>query len=483
MILNKSNFKISYIKFIWISILLFINIVIITLLYNYSFSDKIYSYLFIFDYIIAFLGIWYTSGKKITPFVLFYMTFGLFIGGRFIAVALSPYYDTLWDPTIFIRKFKPSNELNQETFINIIEFILFVSIGYIIIKKINIIKPSKKNYFDFSDKEKNILNKILTYIFPILFIYIIYGSVKAFIEAISGGYLSLYEGQGADDEGGFVNSIFSTLYSIFFGMALAIGFNNNRKKYICLFVINAFIIMMVGSRGGFGASILLLLWIYSDTHKISIKKLATYGITSILLLLFIFSFSIRGQAKGFSLDDLNLVLATFFYGQGVSMMVFNVSKLVPSFPTLSYFTAVFPFAVPIYRIVSGEKLSSFDFSFSNYLSYYINPNLYFEGQGLGWTILGDIYLLSFNSVVLFCLLALILGSGFAWVENKAKYHNFWKIFLYSFITNIVILPRGTIMRILPKILPFAIYLLLFIMLIRLILNIKNRNKWTISPVI
>ena len=471
----KKTFLVNTKKLIFSTLIIFVLGVLLFLTNNFTSSDKIYSYYFIIIYVISFFAIWNVTNKKITPFVLFYLTFGLFIGGRFIAVAFSPYYENLWRPTLFMKNYFISNNLKSETISHILEFIGFISLGYIIIKqkKSNIIK--KKSFFDFNERELKTINIILKYVFPIFFITTIYGDLLAIKTALSEGYYSLYEGQGSTEGGGLLSSLFSSFFSICFGIALAVGDPSNRKKFIILFVLDACLIMFIGSRGGFGASALLLLWLYSQSHNISLKRLILYGFFSLIALLVIFSFTIRGEEKGFNLNNFNFVLSTFFYGQGVTMIVFNTIKFVPHFPTLSYLTAVFPFAIPIYRIISGTRPPSYEFSFSNYFAKTINSELYFSGQGMGWTILGDIYLFSFGSMIFFCLLALLLGIGFAWVENKAQYNNFWKIFLYSFITLIVILPRGSIMRILPKIVPFALYFSIFILIIRIFIQLNDKG--------
>ena len=50
-------------------------------------NDLIFSYIFIATYCISAITIWNVSGKRLNVFFLFYLTFGLFIGGCFFVKA------------------------------------------------------------------------------------------------------------------------------------------------------------------------------------------------------------------------------------------------------------------------------------------------------------------------------------------------------------------------------------------------------------
>ncbi|MCZ3052648.1 O-antigen polysaccharide polymerase Wzy, partial [Acinetobacter baumannii] len=57
-------------------------------------------------------------------------------------------------------------------------------------------------------------------------------------------------------------------------------------------------------------------------------------------------------------------------------------------------------------------------SFSQYLMYKISPGLFYEGYGLGWSLLGDFYAFSFGFIFLFMIYNYFWGKPLFFISNK-----------------------------------------------------------------
>lgn len=268
-----------------------------------------------------------------------------------------------------------------------------------------------------------------------------------FMSVLSNGYLALYVGLQNDS---YSNSNFvNVLFPIVFGLAITFGNNALKTRYILLFFIHALLNILMGTRSAFGAFLLICLWIYSMTHQISLKKIFFWCLLSIVMLLFVYSFSIRANEQGVSNESLIDKMLFFAFSQGGTLMTFDSSRLVENYPIIPYFQSFFPGAANIFSFLTGEELYHWNTSFSGYMDYQLNPDLYFSGCGLGWSILSDLYLFSGGTWIIFFFLSLIYGMFIAVLEKKAIHCNFFKYLGVSISYSLVLLPRGSLSSLFP----------------------------------
>lgn len=453
-------------------ILSFTLMVIILLLSNNLNEDINFAILYTILYIVVLLCLWKAANNTLTPLILFYLSVGIFIGGRFIAILLGS-ENELFHPTFF-KDYSVSIERKRDIFKYIIIFIGSICIGgFIGLKK----RYSKIIDIKIKTNEIKFINEILNYGFYIFVTYIIYSCLQTMSEALNHGYLYLYV---ANQNGNYSGSnIIKIILFIFFGLSFGYGNNNNKIKYLAIFILEAALQMIVGARGGFGIMVLIILWFISFKHHVSLYKILIIGIIGIISLIIIYSFSIRQKDATFSFNGMNL-LSNFFYSQGIQLMCFDGVRLVSDFPILPYIQSLFPGVTLFYSILSGELIPYYCADFSNYLSYTLNPEAYFNGMGLGWSTISDIYLYSNGNTILFFIIGSLVSYTIAAIGICSKKSKVLKYILFTIIYPLIRWPRAGINDIMPLVWYAIILLTIILIIYNLISYIKNDNNSTHS---
>lgn len=385
--------------------------------------------------------IWHVSNRKLGVFIMFQLTFSLFIGGRFWAYLLNPAIDLeIFEPTFFFD-YNVSADRKIDIYSYVVLFIIFSILGYCLGRK----RKKWGRMFNVSINKCSILriSQIANWLFPIFAIYTLYSTTETLIQVINGGgYLMLYSAQ--TEEYVIGASIVKNLVLFFFAYSFAYGNKMLQNKYLVLYLINAVLSLMMGTRSAIGAIFLFCIWLYSLQHKINLLKLFGSVFVAMIILLFLFSFSVRASEEGnssFSLDTLQAAVSLFFYSQGISLMVFDVSRLIDDYPLVGYLQVFLPGTSALWKMI-GYNLPLTDLSFSHHMCYELNPDLFLRGNGLGWSILSTLYLFSFQSVFLFIILSLFLGCLFGFVEALSERYTLYKyLSIYIFMTC-MLLPRA-----------------------------------------
>lgn len=425
-------------------------------------DQYVQSLIFVAYYILAVYSLWIITGERLNLFFLFFLTFGLFIGGRFFAIFLTGTEYNIWEPTFYYDYYVPLSR-RIEIFRYVIGFMCFSVLGY------GISHTRNHGSIEIQLKPTTILNidHILRVIFPILAFLTIYDCIQSFISALSGGYLASYiEVQNSDYKG---TSLISTLSYVLFGLAVGYGQKTTKKRYIILFIIKSLFDIAIGGRGSFGVTLLILLWFYSMKHRISLKKLLICCVCCAIILLFVFSFSIRAV----DIDNETSILdagSVFLYTQGVSLMVFDASRLIDSYPVIPYFQSLIPGVAVLYSVVTGNILPATDVAFPSYMCSQLNPQLWSDGYGLGWTLMSDLYLYSNRQFIGFLLLSLLWGFIIGKLDIHMMSSRFIRALGFTIAYPFLTLPRGGLNSIIPLIWYFVITFLIVL----LYSQIKNK---------
>lgn len=277
-------------------------------------------------------------------------------------------------------------------------------------------KPKKVLDFPTTITTNAAIANIVDKSFYFLAIVVVYSCLKNLSKVLSEGYVALYLKEQTEAYSGG-NGMWGVLMLIFFGLAYGYGTRGIQKKYLLLYVIQSIFSIIMGQRGGFGTTLLILLWIYSFKHEISLKKMMICCVVGVLLILFAFSFSIRAAAQlgNDSLSDWEMLLS-FISGQGITLMIFDASRLIEEYPILPYFNSLIPGVSSIYATLTGETLHSYDVTFPAYMGYCFNTSLFYKGFGLGWSVLSDIYLYANRYSLIFIFLSFVFGFIFSRIE-------------------------------------------------------------------
>lgn len=426
-------------------------------------SDWGISLFFVLIYFLGMCSIWNIDNRNVSLFFIFYLSFGLFIGGSFFAVVLG--YDG--DPFLptFFYDYTVSYSRRIEIFEYVIIFIIFSVLGYFLGRYCRRLEKSK---MFFLSSDLPILQIILQYVFILVSIFVLYGLSKKFMSVLSDGYLALYITLQNESYAG--SNILNVLFPLAFAMAITYGNRILKIEYTILFALQALLNILMGTRSAFGALLLVLLWLYAREHKISLKKIGIWCLSSLGLLLLIYSFSIRAEQQGREDESVVEKILYFSFSQGGSLMTFDASRLVDNYPIIPYFQSFFPAASSIYSIVTGEELYHKDVGFSAHMNYELNHELYYAGCGLGWSLLSDLYLFARRTWIGYSLLSLICGWLLAVLERKAIQIKFYQYISVAISYSLVLLPRGGV----SSIFPLIIYATLFWILISFFIQIRRR---------
>ncbi|HCT3120671.1 TPA: O-antigen polysaccharide polymerase Wzy [Morganella morganii] len=285
------------------------------------------------------------------------------------------------------------------------------------------------------------------------------------------GYLGLYKAQSSETYSSQLESILNTLFWICMGLTLSYGNKKQKKILILMFLIYAASALLLGARSLFGTFILFSLWLYGDFGR---KKFSSikFIIIAIIFILSVNALLISTGLRGSVASDSSLLktLHTFFYNQGITLMVFDVSMRVENYPIIAYFQSVFPGASYIASFLTTTPVH--EIHFGSYLSYSLNSEYYKAGNGVGWSIFSDIYLYSNRNIVFYSLLFFLWGWLLTKLEKASTTNFFIRGLAITLIPKILFVARAS----LSTIIPLAIYYIVIAGIFYLINTSLNNRK-------
>lgn len=415
-----------------IAVLLYIN--------NAKLADIDFAYIYVVSAIITSYITWITQGSKLSVFFFFLLTYHLFIGGRFFAALLNSDVD-IFEPSYFYS-YTMSYFEKQRLISQVFSFLIFSTIGHVLVyskrKKKPLFYVPKSNLCNYD------VNPLLNRIYPILAIIMIPQRVISIANTRAIGYGAVV--LGAEFNVSFVDKFTNMGLQMLFAIAIAYGSRSSIKKYFILFLITSSLGILSGSRAALGSCIFMSIWAYSRFYKVNLKKLALYGSLSLAFMLYMFSVSVRGEQIGADTVSPWQSFVWFISSNGVSLMVHEVSTRVHDYPIIGYVQTFITGATTLYSkylSLFGENLPPESATFHGHLCYTLNPQLYYSGAGLGWTLLSDLHLFSFGNLPLFCIFSFFIGyiiSDIDFFADKSKFY----LFLAGAISpGIYMMSRGT----------------------------------------
>lgn len=431
--------------------------------YPYIEDDISLSVWYILSSIISIYVVWNASGKEVNLLFMHLLTFQLFIGGRFYVHL----FDNEWDifETTFFYDYVVNRQRAQEIVFFPISYQIFITIGYCIAQ----IYPVKC-FCNFSLHENvhKYINKIINGIFPYITVAVFFISVKMLVSVLLNGYgVSLIDISQQEVSVSIIDK-FTPLLLIFL-LALSYVYADKKLfyKYLVIYFVNGIIIIIGGSRGTLGVVIMLAFWFYAMNHKISLVKISLSVFAGMIMLIALFLCSARNTEME-ELSPINII-NYFIWSNGISLMVFDTSRLVDNYPIIPYFQT---FITGFSSVISlFKELKPQDIGFEGHLCYTLNPVLYSSGAGLGWTSLGDFYLFSARQSFAFCFLVSIFGHILSTLEKWGKEKPFFKYVCISLAPGLLMSPRGGLFSFFPL---FA-YIFFFFLMLRTLATRMSKN--------
>jgi len=464
----SSVIKRNHIISLFLMLFLWLFFVVLTLLeVSFLFSDFQWSifYCIIIAIIICLRKL--NNVNLASLYSLFFLTSVLFIGGRFVAIAMGYNSKPLFELDFFVYRILDHIQASKLFYIVIIGFIS-LEIGYylsalFIRRKVKIYRKEndiflRNNYF--------LLYSLMTVLFLLLSQKLFF----AFKAVLSGGYLALFQ----ETQVSAFNSSFSGFLKILLLASSGIFLAQENKKIKSLFLflmgLYFFVDMLLGGRGGFVCYLIFLLWYMHDYgfKQVNLVKLLTYILSILIFLSTIFGLvSLRSSEN--SNEGVYQRVLSLIYDQGVSLLVFNESMYIKDYPIIPFFQNFIPgFSFFYSKLIS--TLYPYDVSFSAFISYELNPQLYSMGYGLGWAFFADAYQYGGGNILFYSLFVILFSVFINYLQFNIFKNIYVKLITISLITSILFLPRSG----LNTVFPLIPYVLILFLLIQYISNLLKK---------
>ncbi|MDI6620376.1 O-antigen polysaccharide polymerase Wzy [Acinetobacter junii] len=458
------NSKISFLFFLTLTI--FFNLLYLTD-FVLEFSDFTWSFFIILYLLCVYFFRTVNKVNDLSLFSLFYITFLLFLCGRFFSIFLG------YDKSLFEFDFFAFNQLNSYEITKLMFILLSGMAGMEV--GLYLYQISKKEKIKNDNRVLNI-NPYFSYIVSFFIITLLYTSIiKALIIAMQGDFLSLYAESQNENYSSSLSSFLTPLSLIWLGVVCIMKNKKVQKTYMFLLFFYYFLGLLVGYRGGFICFILFWVWYINDygAKSIDVKKAFKVAVYFLMFIVFMntvyISITFRDMSVGHS-GFFNSILG-LIYSQGITLMVFNESLYVNDYPIQQYFQNFLPGVSFLYNNFI-ETIPFYKTSWNAYLSYSLNPKMYEMGYGVGWSLFSDIYLYSFGVIFLFSSLIAIFTFFLNFIQYNINKSIFFKYIAVVISLNIFFLPRGN----LSSIFPLILYALVFLFIVLLFSRVESNEK-------
>lgn len=433
------------------------------LLNNGCCSDFQVSLFYVLLSISSFFTCWYCSDRKLNLFFLFLITFNLFIGGRFYVYlfddSVTPFLST------FFFAYKVSSKDVLDLMNYVFCFLYFITLGHYIAMTFPV-----KEIVHIDNKYINAdsINIIARKALPIITICLLYLAAKSSISSLKNGYAFVeYNVSNVEYNISLIEKIAPMLLSILLSLSFVYT-KEIGKKYLNIYAVWGVCVLLGGSRAAFGSVLLLWIWLYSMEHRVSLIRLGVKAFSGLVILLLIFSLSSRGDG----LDSFSFWggIKLFLYTNGGSLMIFDASKLIENYPLVGYFQTFIPGVTYIYSLISETPIYPQDATFSYRMCYELNPKLFADGMGLGWTTLSDLYVYSQGNIIFFSMFSVLLGNMIGCLENWSKKSSFYKYVTIAVTPGVLMMSRGMLSAFFVQIIYAIVWYAIFACVSKYILN-------------
>ena len=255
-------------------------------------------------------------------------------------------------------------------------------------------------------------------------------------------------------------------------------FTNDRKDYIkksILYVIPYTILLLTGQRGTGISTILAILFIYSYLYKkINIKKVLLCGLVILFVIIGIGNFRWSRNIQdliGVNRSLFDSMINEFVLNSESFMVIPYTISLMDKFTNkvpflFGYIDAIFSFSsnYSIDGILNKSYLAQ-------HITYLLNSSKLLRGSTIGTCILAEIYEFVHGNLFLILIISILL-LYFAGVFLRNINRNIlFFYFGFSYIQQLFMSPRGSIMKIFNKL---SIVYILFYFVLCFIRNKKNK---------
>lgn len=401
-------------------IVMTVSILLISFLQDNKIKEIIIILVYAYSLITAMLYV-----NLLNSYMIFLYTLGLF--------NLSRVFLDIFDEKSFAWATKFANyyfskSVSDEILLVLLLSILFIHLGFYI--AINSLKLDFKITLEHNEK----LSKISKILFIISAPMLIIKLLIQFNLILKLGYTAQYLG--------VVKNISYPIYTYGSGSIMTIAFilfiiSKPIKKdfyiYSSIYLLIKLIDSLKGARAIFITQFLFILWYFAKEYKIKVKLIDLLKVFSFVLIFSQILVNLR-EKKIFSFKIIEMI-HKFLFSQGVSYLVLAyVIDLKESISSKAYILqGIFGFKPQGYEAL--EKTSSI----ADDLTYLLNSEAYFKGEGIGSNFIAESYLLGY---VLMIIVFVLLGYSIIYLEDKIGKNIYLALFMPYIIPTIFYMPRG-----------------------------------------
>ncbi len=459
MIINKLNYKTLLSFYFDISILLFLYVGYIFSLYDISYT--VYSVIIYFLAFNVTAKFFFEKESFLSIMFIFNITFFLFLCGRFISYLYFQDFNPF--ELDFMSYYQPDKSGELKVFLYICFFIVSANFGYFLISAS---RHHRKDLF-FHKSIVFLICAIACFLFFILF----FESFALLKKVISEGYLSRYENQAMPAETG--EGALRILFFTFCALAIALLKNNKLGLVFLLFlVIYGLLSVLGGERGPFVTIMLMSFWVLFRHKKVSVLKFAIIGSFIFMSMIILLSLSSRGDVV--KVDSFINYFFTFIKQQGVTMPIITYAiNEIESFPFFAYFSTFEPIApFRVFSLFMNDEFYKYELGFGSFTAHSLNPDMYANGYGTGFSVVGNFYLFSQGFLFPYIILSFIFGCFIKILSDLSSKSLFWFGATIAVSPALYFVSRAEIKSVIQS---FAFYLVVFYFF-KLISSILNNQK-------
>lgn len=435
-------------------------------------------YLSIICFIWSIISMLWCKINIFHPYILFMFSFGIFIESRVILDVLCE--DIFFNQkTLFGYSGFFSINVSKQLLEQITLSILFLNLGALYAFYLN--KENNKLRIEDTNTIYNIRRIGLFFFYSFLIPYIMY-LIDIFLYVTKNGYLSIY----LLDEPIISNPILKISDDIcLFGLFLYLSSYPKNKLYkfvIIFYFITVFMKLGIGARGSFVASILTFLSYYGFRNRIKKKAVFCFiGIAMCIISLSQIVLEVRNDGfNSLSYEKIQSILSnnfliSFVYQQGATIEVLGfIIEKKEEFANPYYYALgplynsfiTYPILKKIDPLKCNDKQSvenaNSSYRIAHKLSYLLDSNLYLSGQGVGSSIVSELYL--FGGIFSISIFLFILMFILVYFTETKKYSYTGCLVLFYVLPYIYMTPRGEIFGFIGVVIPRLVFFLIMIQL-------------------
>jgi oligosaccharide repeat unit polymerase len=293
------------------------------------------------------------------------------------------------------------------------------------------------------------------------------------------GYLSIYNGELDNLTYPSWTSGSGTLFLL--GYLFVLFSYPSKKIFLCasfIYMATRLFSLSMGSRIVFCSNIIAVIYFYSVFYK---KKIVLKN--AFILFVFIISISIyvaySRDNKTIQNDAMLDLISLFFYSQGntisVPLIIIEMGNKIPyhHYPFIfSQITVLF--LKQLYPTAGQSQIALEKYNLTGHiLTYMLAPESYYRGNGIGSSVLGEMYDCGGFLGIIFW--SIILAMLFKFIKNKILERNIYILFCWFVLNAIIVSPRSALLKFFGDI-PYIIASLFLILLINFFFYPKKLNQ-------